>query len=315
MTTYYVVGSGGSDVADGLSEGNGWATINYAMTQVAAADKVYVKASAVYSETPVIITVGVSTANQHIEFEGYTTTPGDEGKATITGTTNCLTSALGAAYYWFKNFIFTGASSDGVSMSNTDWIRWTNCEFSNNGSRGIFGDNDHVFDNCIAYGNSDMGFDMDNNTFYIGCIAYGNGSNGMQAFNLNSAYKCLSYDNAGPGIQGNSVTGGIFACTIDGDNTSGNCVGNTSAKPIIVDNILYDPSTNGAGLSSAARAISCVDYNLHASNINNYSPLRAYYGAHDVEGAPAFTDEDNDDYTLSESSPAIDAGIQPGTTT
>jgi hypothetical protein len=37
-----------------------------------------------------------------------------------------------------------------------------------------------------------------------------------------------------------------------------------------------------------------------------------HYGYGDVSGAPAFTDEANDDYTLATGSAAIDSGVSPG---
>ena len=83
MTTYYVDGAVGNDGNAGTSEGagNAWATIDHAMNTVAAGDKVFVKATGTYSETPVMDTVGAS--NNPITFEGYTTTPGDNGKVTV----------------------------------------------------------------------------------------------------------------------------------------------------------------------------------------------------------------------------------------
>ena len=94
MTTYYV-DSAATGAADGSSEADAWTTIDTAMNNVVAGDKVWVKASATYSETPNIDTAGTSTLA--IVFEGYTTTTGDRGKVTVSGGTNNLTCALGGS--------------------------------------------------------------------------------------------------------------------------------------------------------------------------------------------------------------------------
>lgn len=67
----------GDDANVGTSEGSGnaWKTIDKAMNTVAAGDKVWVKASANYTELVTIDTVGSIAAP--IVFEGYTSTTGD----------------------------------------------------------------------------------------------------------------------------------------------------------------------------------------------------------------------------------------------
>ena len=90
MTTYYVEsGHGGTN--SGTSD-NPWTTVDTAMNNVVAGDKVYVKASATYNEDVTVDTAGGFSTN--IVFEGYTTTPGDNGKATISGTTTCITTTI-----------------------------------------------------------------------------------------------------------------------------------------------------------------------------------------------------------------------------
>ena len=67
--------------------------------------------------------------------------------------------------------------------------------------------------------------------------------------------------------------------------------------------------------SSANGAVSVAAYNLMNSNNTDYSPAPVtndFMPFNDVASAPAFTDEAGDDYTLGASSPAIDAGLQPG---
>jgi hypothetical protein len=108
MATYYVSAATGSDADSGLTEALAWLTVDKAMNTVTAGDKVWVKADGNYAELVTIDTAG--TATTPIVFEGYTTTPGDGGRATITGSgarANCMVSSLTAGthvYYIFKNF-------------------------------------------------------------------------------------------------------------------------------------------------------------------------------------------------------------------
>jgi len=108
MTTFFVSDATGNDADDGLSEANAFLTIDKAMNTVAAGDKVFVKGDGTYSEDAVIDTVGTKTTP--IVFEGYTTTTGDNGKATMSATTNCISTALGAIFYLFLNFKFEDGS-------------------------------------------------------------------------------------------------------------------------------------------------------------------------------------------------------------
>ena len=82
MATYYVDTAVGDDANAGTSEGagNAWATIDKAMNTVAAGDKVWVKASGTYDENGNIDTAG--SLLSPIEFEGYSSTTGDNGKVT-----------------------------------------------------------------------------------------------------------------------------------------------------------------------------------------------------------------------------------------
>jgi hypothetical protein len=312
MATYYVeTGHGGTDSG---TVDNPWLTIDTAMNNVAAGDKVWVKASGTYSETPVMDTVG--TTASPIVFEGYTSSTGDNGKVTISGGTNNMTSALAAAYYFFKNFIFTGASSNGVQMFNTDNCRWVNCEFNNSGGSGIASDNSHVFIDCKATGNTTHGFDTDNTATFVGCVSHTNGAVQFNAVNTTLVYKNLAYGPSGSGDHCFSIgtAPAFIGNTMDGENVTGVTGINIQAEtdPKIIDNIIYDCDT-GVDAGTIIDANTVAAYNLTNSNATaDYDFSGVDVGYQDVTSAPAFTDEASDDYTLGAASPAIDAGIQPG---
>lgn len=310
MTTYYV-DSAATGTADGLSEANAWTTIDTAMNNVVAGDKVWVKASGTYSETPNMDTAG--TAASPIVFEGYGTTTGDNEKVTISGTTNCLTGSLGSTYYIYKNFIFSGASSHGVSMTTSDYCSWINCEFNSNGSDGINADRDHLFVNCVMHSNTSSGVDMNNNARFIGCIAYGNGATQLKADSGVAAYKNVMY--ATPtNIKALTLNACAFvaANTIDGENTALTGIDiYQEADAIVVDNIIYDCQT-GVDYGTTIQPMTFIGYNLINSNTTNYDVSGENIGYQDVTDAPSFTDEAGDDYTVDSSSPAIAAGLTPG---
>jgi hypothetical protein len=315
MATYYVDTAVGDDANAGTSEGagNAWATIDKAMNTVAAADKVWVKASGTYSEDAVIDTAG--TVNNEIEFEGYSSTTGDNGKVTMDGTTSCISSALGTStYYTFKNFIFTGCSGDGVDLSTEDRVAWFNCEFHTNGGEGIDCDQNHVFINCEFYNNTSNGCGTGNNSIFVGCIAYGNGAQQLTSTANQVCYKCLCYGGSGS-ADVISLTTTVFVGmnTVDGENsaTYGIDLG-SDVQATVIDNIVYDC---GTGINFNLKLYDyggMAGYNLLNSNTTDYSHTGYPVGIQDVTSAPSFTDEANDDYTLSGSSPAIDAGCQPG---
>ena len=127
-------------------------------------------------------------------------------------------------------------------------------------------------------------------------------------------YRCVAY-----GVTGSSNgfdVGNVYAFagnTIDLENGTGDGLeAFSSSFPVIVDNILYDCGNAVQMSSGISTTYSVVDYNLLNSNTTDYTQTRSHFGANDVTTAPAFTDEAGDDYTLSDSSPAINTGIQPG---
>ncbi len=316
MTVYYVDGAVGSDANDGLAEGaaNAWLTIDKAMSTVLTDDKIFIKASAVYSEQATIITaggLGLGTV-----YEGYTTTPGDQGKATMVGTTYCITTALSAIYHVFRNLKFTGASSHGVNLNGSigDSVGFENCEFTGNGGNGAIGDNNISFVSCIATNNTAKGFDADNITALVGCIAYGNGTEQVGG-SVGFMYKCILHGSTGSSsMMEDYVGGGVYMCasTIDGGGLATIGANNQSLSPQMFDNVIYNCGI-GVNNNINPRGYGAhVNYNLMNSNTVDYSTTFDGQGSNDVTAPPRFTDEATDDYTLGYASSAKDSGLMPG---
>jgi hypothetical protein len=315
MTTYYVDTVLGDDANAGTAEGagNAWATIDKAMNTVAAADKVWVKASGNYNETATIDTAGA--AQTPIVFEGYSSITGDNGKVTIDGQStrgSCIDSALGTQiHYVFKNFICTNGTGRGVWLDPEDDVCFMNCEFNNHGIAGVTGDDRHTFVNCVFANNASHGADVDNNARFIGCISYGNGSNQLNAISIDIAYRNVCYgiganDSA---IAASTINGAIIGNTIDGENaaSSTGLAHASESNMMAFDNILYDLATGLDTAASPTYASTFVGYNLVNSNTTDYeTDTGETTGYQDQTSAPVFTDEANDDYTLAIGSAAID---------
>jgi len=313
---YYVDGAVGNDGNDGLDEGAGhaWATIDKAMNTVAAGETVYVKASATYNENPSIDTAGTLIAP--VTFEGYTSTPGDGGRAAITGE---IQNTVGARlYYIFKNFDVSNEGGAGagrcvtLTQSNTTW---KNCVFHDNTALSLVSVtvscffencefNDGVGDGCICI-----------TAVFVGCKFYRNSLSGIDGSSFVACIYCEFFSNGSAAIDGastNDVPLIVVDCTIDGDNdTTTGILKNTAnhGGVVVVNNIVYDCVT---GMTWGGHA----DYpgfgisrnNLVNSNTDDYSD-GAYTSEGEVTGAPQFADEDNNDYALASGSPARGVGF------
>jgi hypothetical protein len=320
VTTYYVDTAVGNDGNAGTSEGagNAWATIDKAMNTVAAGDQVWVKASGNYNELATIDTAGGSATP--IVFEGYTTTTGDNGRVTIDGQStraSCINEAIaGNIYYIFSNFVFTGATGDGVDFGTSeDSAAFYNCQFTNNGGHGIQGDNNWLFVNCEFSSNTSKGCDMDNNARFVGCEFFGNGSAPAAASGL--FFHCLIHGTAS-GQSALNLSQYLIQCTVDGNGTSVDIVLNASLGGMNYGNILLDSTADAFGNTTIPNFYNNfigynLFYNITGSNYQTTGAANPKIGYGDPSNAdPNFTDRAGDDYTLASGSPAIDAGIQPG---
>jgi len=312
MSTYYVSAASGSDVNSGLSEALAWATVDKGMNTVAAGDKVWVKADGNYAELATIDTVGTETAP--IVFEGYTTTKGDGGRATITGSSaraNCVADSIAvntAIYYVFKNFRFTGAIADGVN-TDCNHLTFKNCKFDTNGVNGITA-RLSLYEACEFSSNTERGAQIAAAlSIFIACKFYNNGTDGAFSNNVLVCVGCTFFSNADSGIFV-GTHGVIINCTVDGD-AKDTTIGLSAYEPTsllaVVNNVFYDCATGFNGAAGRGdRVVSrnnCVNGNTTA-----YSNAETFTG--EVTSAPQFTNEvGGADYTPAAGSPLINAGL------
>lgn len=319
MATYYVDGAVGDDGNAGTSEGagNAWATIDNAMNNVAAGDKVWVKASATYTETATIDTAGGNSSGGSgpIEFEGYTSTTGDGGKVTIDAEStraSCIADSItGTLFYVFRNFICVNGTGSGVDLDGNQVI-FANCESNDNAGSGFLCGNGMIWENCIATGNTNQGMQGGTTCAMVGCISGANGGDGVR-ITYGTVSDSVFYSNSGDAISFLGANG--FTCvaignTIDGDGKDTNDgISFPSAfwsPNIAINNIIYDCTTGISGRDQGNRLSS--RNNLLNNNTSDYaSGYQTFEG--EVTSAPSFTDETSQDYSLGGSSPALNAGF------
>lgn len=315
MATYYVSDATGDNADTGLTEALAWATIDKAMNVVAAGDTVYVKADGVYVEIATIDTVGTSSAT--ITFEGYTTTPGDGGQATMDlgGTlANCLNDTLASvsAHYVFKNFIFMDTALANVELSVEDVI-FKSCEFKSAGGDGCACGSRTIFENCLFDSNGAAGVDGVGAVFAIGCRFSNNTTEGIETGAAAFIFDCTFLGNGADAIEclgGNGTFVTVLRCTIDGTgkvtNTGIDLGSSFWSRALIANNIIYDCTE---GIDCASQGTFFISRNnLLNNNTTDYPSSRFQTFEGEVITAPQFEDEAGGDYSLGSSSPALDAG-------
>jgi hypothetical protein len=322
MSTYYVSTSG-SNAAAGTSEGAAWLTIDKGMNTVAAGDKVWVKADGDYVEKPIIDTAGTNIAP--IVFEGYTATPGDGGRATITrngAAANCLIDSLGGAniFYVFKNFRFTSpsANSNIINLSG-NYVTFKNCKID---SASVAGGGLNGFgllcESCEFISNGGGGVWVDGNGgIFIDCIFYSNGGYGL--YHNGGALVvicCTFFDNVDAMFAGtNNGTVVVFNCTIDGNSkvtqTGLDLENTTGGLSCFANSVFYD-CVRGIRQSTASRGERVMSRN-NCVNANTTAYTNAATFTGEVTSAPQFVNEvGGADYTPAAGSPLIDAGFDAG---
>lgn len=230
---------------------------------------------------------------------------------------NCMLSGLGSVsfYYVFKDMRTTGGTGHGISLGSGDNVTFKKCRSDNNVSLGLVADNNVKFEECQFDNNDGGGMLSDDNVVVAGCVAFGNGVHQLWT-NAGLFVGCLVYE-VGAGYYGiycDSV--GLIMivnCTIDGENNATNRGINaphaSSRLEVVVNNIVYDCATGiytsrDLGESAISRS------NLLNSNTADYNNFDTFTG--EQTGAPSFTSEAGDDYTLQSGSPAKAAGYDAG---
>ena len=251
MADYFVDGLVGNDANAGTSEGAGdaWKTIGKgASNPIAAGDRLFVKASAPYPESPDFS--GISgAASTPIVLEGYSTTVGDGGRAVVTNDGAATAFETGARYS-VRNFQITGGTTRGLHMS-------TLC----------------IAENCEVDGSAlgtNYGFEGFTGSYFVGCYAHDCDVRGFWFSAVSGAFSCIA-DTCVSGFRNNVKTFGYFYC-IARNNTLHGITGNEMMVNCTVDNV----TNSGNGILQGSNPdlgaiINCVMINCNVGAVMNAS--------------------------------------------
>jgi hypothetical protein len=317
VSDYYVDGAVGNDSNAGTSEGagNAWATIGKAIiAPIAPGDRLFIKASASYAEDNDFSTTS-GTATSPIVLEGYTTTVGDGGRATIPGNGGSRTLRTGA-FYSVRNLVVTKDNSGGSSA-------------------GILLEGTSIAENCEVDGLSTSGRGFENavGTYHVGCYAHDCNTAGFRFFGIGGAFSCVT-DTCSVGFANNVGTLGYFYCiainsnstgfqmnsngdnepmincTVDGEDLGGTgYVNGTSGGVSKVINCVATRCNVGMqGSASSATERTLSSNNCLFGNTSDYSGGQVA-APNEITTDPTFVDQDSNDYGPDTGSPLIFGGL------
>jgi hypothetical protein len=314
---YYVSAATGNDGDDGLSEGNAKLTIQAALDLVAAGEQIYIKGDGLYQEALAAPVVG--TVADPIHIDGYTTTPGDGGQATIDGNSGALVSGMDydgtvTAIHVYSYLRFTGFSSHGFDGIAVGDLIFRYCEFDNNGGLGLSAKDDVSILGCHFHDNADTGAYLNGSGIVIGCL-FRNNLNGLgiEGPGNNYVHNCIAAGNTNLGIQ---VDGGLSILinnTVWGNNkdtvTGINLL--SAVRCVLVNNIVMECGTGIASdtADNWTAKVNLVNNLVHDCTTPYNANAATEIGA--LSGDPLLVDPDNGDFTLDDGSPAINAGAWP----
>lgn len=220
----------------------------------------------------------ISASSAQFVMQGYTSSAGDGGKATIDGSTNViklLAMSGQASVVADLIFVSTAASGSTDMASDTNGSAWFRCVF--HGSRGL----------GLSLGNA--------NSVAIECEAYDNNksntaSKGGFAMALSGAacYRCISHDNTGSnssGFQGTSGGGIINNCIADTNGGKGiNISTGASLSRILISACdIYNNGSDGIGIATSTNVMTFFIENTNlikntGAGLNVTSTAGAYSG-------------------------------------
>lgn len=251
--------------------------------------RVNLKNSATYS-----VTAAMTHANAGpIYFQGMTSTPGDGGRATISGgSTGASYTVLtvSAQLNYFRDLVFSGngatGSADGIfsSPASGQWTFWERCSFTAMRGCGLNHNQNLEAIECEFYANNasntaNLGGFRNNGTtcVLVRCIAHHNTGSLNAGFALNGSihalFGCVADSNGshGANLVNNSALWVFSAFTACANGGSGIAGGGTSSKVWAEDCIL---ANNGAwGVSAAStwamgRLSNCAYWSNTSGQVN-----------------------------------------------
>lgn len=309
----------GNDVAAGDDATGDWTSsdgplqnLDAAMNAVVATDDTlfYCRSGADYGAAAIDTAVG--SATQTCTFEGYTTTPGDNGRITMK---SALTNTVGTrVHYCFKNIIFDAEDVRDHCISLGAYeIMFRNCDFINGTANNCVCAKATWFWDCYFEGSGSDGISCGPLGAFFNCRFYNNAAAAIDCSSTVLCWNCTFYNNGSDAIDGGAENEShviAINCTIDGHVSSTNrgVYKNPAVRGMcaVINCIIYDCMT-GIECSNGERDL--LIYNLLNDNDSDYGGSASDQEGTHVTGAPDFVNEvAGADYTLNSASPAVGAG-------
>lgn len=215
-------------------------------------------------------------------FQGYTTTAGDGGKATIDGGTSGASYTLLTAsgnYNCYADLIFqnNGATGTGMGVNGSagSSVNFERCVFTGFRGEGLRSGNvwasECEFYACNASNTATLGaVNVSGSGVFVRCVFHDNaGSNANGAYvggTMATFIDCIFDTNGRYGIQVNTANVVIVCagCTFYGNATSGVNLAISATCVALFDSCLFVGNTTtglAAGSGTAARMVNCAFYN------------------------------------------------------
>ena len=227
--------------------------------------RVNMKNSAPFSVTAAVAFVGGGTP---IIVQGYSSYPGDGGRATLDGGTDVATviSTVGNTGTMFADMIFTTSFATGTSdvVQPGTLSTWIRCVFMNARGTGIATQTGIALIECEAYNCNRSntaaagGFTLNGSSAYR-CISHGNLGSNNCGFNIIAAnsilQNCISTGNGKHGVSVTALSrnGTIYITNCDLYNNGGDGINIASGQvnPLWIENCNFIKN-GGAGINNAS---------------------------------------------------------------
>lgn len=296
MATYYVDGAVGNDTNAGTSAGagNAWATVSHGVATMSGGDTLNVKATVTYTITGTM-TPPAGSAGLPTIIQGYTTTVGDGGQATIQiSSGSFFMFTLSANFLRVQNFILDcnlKASTRGIQATGNELIsdRITVMKFTDYGH--VYSGTNHVIHSPRATAGTNAGGGAG---LYFGgapkvrnIISDNNACVGVLCPSAPDIIGGLVLNNTGASIDGIQVTSAgasVRGLSIYGNGRDGiryTSTGNKADGAMVTNCIFVNNGAYGVNCQDTNNGLLLANYNAFYNNpsgqYHNYSG-----GANDV---------------------------------
>lgn len=303
---YYVDGLNGNDGNDGLSFGNAWKTIQYALDTASGYVQIRICATIEY-----VLTAQIDDDTNYGNSTGWMDIVGANASGEIDGTkavlngnsavNACLQIATGNRYKRIRNITFKNAIQDGlITNGNVFYVSIENCTFQSNGRHGLYG---YYFtyssiSHCSFLSNSGYAAYFGGVNDISFCLAITNSQGGFYLVSHDNVIcGSIIHDCATYGIRSILYGNRIINNIIDGCSCG---IAQSREELTVLGNRITNCSVKGIECTSS-RSI-YEDWNYYSGNASDISGWTGagYLGDNSLlnQATTGYNDIDNHDFNL-----------------